>query len=1576
MSLAAALRNRPLAIVAGSRFSASSSNREALLALYRASQPECGPDENPCAPWLLGARLRRALGSELASRLEKQISGDDAQLDSVTKLTALPIDLVLTTSMAHGWERAFASHDKVIHSLTPGQSPDYDYDAIVYHLFGKTSQPESLLLCDADYERIKRDSDVQSLLQSWWSSRVLVFLGFSTNDDELRVVLEHLLPPGSEGSHYAFMKDVSLNEQEELKEQYGIEVMVDVETAVATLSSYLDGAPYIARENTDLDAIMARAAHDAHDPAVASGFELLEHRLRQDGSYERLVDVHVARLSVAEEPAEKQQILLETASLLEHKMHDTDRAFHATLAAYRELPNKDLWSALRRQAHSHDNLERLATSLMESRATLRKTDRLPALLLAIECYREVGDTGSAIEAIEQVNTDPENEEKVAQLHRALLTEAERWYELTRSLEQAADRANFNDEREEHLLGRADVLQTRLNEPWAAIECYQQVLAINPSNGRALESVERLFLHLHQVPALLDLLYDYGDRYTPAELSAKLWRLGEQCRSRGDHTGAVLCFEKLRDEEPGNEKLLAELSELYVELGETSQLVDILKAKVGAAKSVELRASLCEQLAIAHEELGNVDEAAECWEWVCHDAPMSTEAVAALERLYRRGQHWQSLLALYSRQRERATGSDKRRWIVLMADVYQNQLSEFGPAIELLSELRAKEPHDSELGARILLLLEHAGRYGEAARLADDLADEGTGNAEATLRQHATRLWQQQGQPGKAIVSLEAAIKASPERADLHKQLAELLQSQGEHLRAAEEYDRASLFSTGFESTKFALLAARCFETLNATDRGIEVLEHRWLSGSEERIVAVELRRLYEARGRHADLITLLEKQNERVRQEEKLEQLLALADAHAALGQSSEEIECLRQAVQSFPERTDIARQLAETALNRKMFDVAEEACNTLVENVSGVEDQAAAYCLLARLAYERADLDSALKHLAKARQLAPFDRRALSLLVEFSAKQPEAQIGYLRALLLDAPAEERAGILIRIGDLCRDELDERAEARDAYQSALLLRPDDHLLLHRCLAFAVEDRQWDESLEYLDHLIKTEKDPSVRARYRSTTAHLYEEELHDVDAAIALLWQAAEEAPHDLSVLRRLIGHMRAKKDWQALLDCNSLLLAALRDDPRVTAEAHARAWVELAQLCATELDDRETAMCALEVAVSLQPTSLAYRDRLAGLYQEDGRFHDAIAQHQAILDIEPSLLPSYTALARLFEGAGNASAALACEQAVSTMCGETPTHIKVPKARTATLIEEQVAMLRHHDDRFAMGRLLALMTPAIATLAPNRRRRSTFSGLRAVADSHALSKKIASLAKQLGVHPPVVFQDLGSSHIAQGGIERSAESLVPSITVNELVGEAEWDRKTYFVVCRTLVTLRREYLVTAVQPNFKSLGHALDAIAELTRAREGAPVSKTATALARATDAATLEQAKALMRKLSPDKRTGHDMVRRWAQASGMSANRMALWIGGDLLAGLQAVDELGLSQRELEEARQDLIRCFCSPVIRTDMQPEAIMPLTRTPHESQSEGATAQGKSLSLRKDFRNIARTVTEEIRLDSL
>jgi tetratricopeptide (TPR) repeat protein len=442
------------------------------------------------------------------------------------------------------------------------------------------------------------------------------------------------------------------------------------------------------------------------------------------------------------------------------------------------------------------------------------------------------------------------------------------------------------------------------------------------------------------------------------------------------------------------------------------------------------------------------------------------------------------------------------------------------------------------------------------------------------------------------------------------------------------------------------------------------------------------------------------------------------------------------------------------------------------------------------------------------------------------------------------------------------------------------------------------------------------------------------------------------------------------------LLDCSSRLLAALRDAPGLSAEEHASAWIDLADLCSEHLGDRETALCALEVAVGLLPKNLENRERLANLYQEDGRFHDAIAQHQSILDLEPSLLPSYNALARLLEQTGNASAAAACQQAVSTMCSETPKHIPIPKQRTAVLDNETMALLRHAEERFALGHLLALLTPAIATTAPRPRRRPTFGGRKSLSANHPASVRAKALAEQLGVHPPAIYMDAEAQFGVQTGTERSGDQIVPAIIFNKDAAASADSLQTSFLLARSLVLLRREYLARAVQPSAKALGHALDAVFELARSEPGVPVSKTATALAKAIDTTTFDQLKILVRKLRPDKHAGFDIVTRWIETSTMSANRVALWLVGDLLTALEGSADDSLSKRKSEEARQDLIRAFCSPLIRADMQNRPTSPLTKTPHEGDGRTAGAKGKSQSLRKDFRNIARTVTEEIRLDSL
>jgi tetratricopeptide (TPR) repeat protein len=791
---------------------------------------------------------------------------------------------------------------------------------------------------------------------------------------------------------------------------------------------------------------------------------------------------------------------------------------------------------------------------------------------------------------------------------------------------------------------------------------------------------------------------------------------------------------------------------------------------------------------------------------------------------------------------------------------------------------------------------------------------------------------------------------------------------------------AARHSEGARATKLALSAAQCFEEVDADDRAVSVLETRLDTGAKETVLGEELRRLYERTNRHAALIELLQAQLVGTRSEERLEILWAMAEAHRALGQWEEEIECCEQAVRLFPDRIGVVRRLAETAAKHQSWDAVEHACRILLTLETRGEELANIYCMLARREAELGNRESAVKLLGKARDKVPFDRAVLSLLTEISDDQPEAQMGYLRALLLDAGDEEKADLLIKIGDLCADKLGLRSDARDAYQEALLLREHDHLLLHRCLTFSVEDGEWYESLEYLDRLIESEKDPAVRSRYLSTAARVHEEELHNVDPAIPLLWRASDDNPSDQDVLRRLMSHLRERKDWHGLLECTSRLLAALRDDPTVTAAVHAKAWHELAEICIQQLNDRETAICALEVAANLQPFNLNYRSELARLYaQDDTRLQDAVEQYQAILDLEPERQHSYQVLARLYEKMGRPESAEACRQATATMRGD-----KIEPAERAAnpgspLTLERFGRLSHPDDRLAMGQLMALLTPIIAAIAPRRRRRSSvIASRRLIPATHLVAAKIKRLAKRLGVFPPVVYFEEDTATPVKMGVENQDGELVPTITLNDEVLKDVDSAQATFLLAAGLASVRREYIAQTVEPDTQVLGQALEAMVEV--ARQGKASSKTAKAFATHLSPVALDQVRALLDKLPLASKSGVELVRSWREASSRTADRIALWVAGDLAAGLAALEMRAGESEVPAAARQDLIRAYCKPGMRdeTAVYTPAASPVKTLARKAQTAGVgdSKNKNPRAMRERFRRAATAVTEELQVDQL
>src|SRR5204863_8488715 len=97
------------------------------------------------------------------------------------------------------------------------------------------------------------------------------------------------------------------------------------------------------------------------------------------------------------------------------------------------------------------------------------------------------------------------------------------------------------------------------------------------------------------------------------------------------------------------------------------------------------------------------------------------------------------------------------------------------------------------------------------------------------------------------------------------------------------------------------------------------------------------------------------------------------------------------------------------------------------------------------------------------------------------------------------------------------------------------------------------------------------------------------------------------------------------------------------------------RVWSAIGEVCLDKLGERESALAALEVALTLDRNNLERHKQLADLYVQAGpdRFEKAILEHQILLRAEKQRVVSYRSLKHLYIQTGQRDKATACSYAL-----------------------------------------------------------------------------------------------------------------------------------------------------------------------------------------------------------------------------------------------------------------------------------------------------------------------------------
>ncbi|HUJ59383.1 MAG TPA: tetratricopeptide repeat protein, partial [Kofleriaceae bacterium] len=936
----------------------------------------------------------------------------------------------------------------------------------------------------------------------------------------------------------------------------------------------------------------ARAALEglmAKDEFVDAVTPILERVYRADREAAGLIRVYERRLAAGRDPGARRNDWHQLADVRENIAHQSTQAFVVWGRALADEPDHvELLGPLFRLAEGQQLWRELAALLDErlgdpAQPLPADVEQLYATRLGQIAEDRLNDLDRAARAYDRAAHGPEPRPPLAALER-VLARAGRWPELASCLRREADVAEDDAQTAEYRYREADLQETTLHDPAAAIAAYRDVLSLVPAHPSARSALERMLAtspeHRLDIVDILEPLFEQDgdaprlvavldarlavteDPIDRAQILARLVELAEHSlNDRGRALDAALRWLAI---DPASQQALAETERLAERLGQWRETAARIQAIVDApdagAREADVQVGLLVFLGkILRDRLGQNEDALRSYRAALALEPDSVASLDPLIAILRqRGEHVALADALRQRGRVVQELPEKRAAFAEVAQLCE-RAGDLAGAIDAWREIVDQDEADRDAASELARLYRTTGdraslvdALARAARLSSNAQEEKALRVEIAQLEsdgpRAVAAWQAvvdlDGDDTAALGALEAAHGRAGDWiavADIQTRRLALARSSSE--KVAIHGEMARLAETRRSSIDDAIAA-----WYGALD-----IDNAYLPAY------AELERLLAAGNRWHDLVELLER----------------VAELHATLGDGAAEIQALARAADVWDghlDNPDAAGEILEKILRREPGSVA-------------------ALTRLSRI-YERAgDWDKCKHTLEQALRLSPQGRDAADLFFRLGEvarvgdHDDDTAIQHFQQVLRHDPAH--AGAIAALDKLAR-------ERRD---SALLLD-----VVQRRAAAATT--------------------PADRVALHVELAEL-ERKAGRNDAALAALAKAATDAPNDVRVLGPLAD----------LYFVAGRLDEAAPIYDRLASEAKAaRRMKDVARFRQRQgaiLDkrgDRAGALAAYEEALRVNPTDVMTMTGLGRLYFAASDWEKARKIYQSLVlqNIDP----------------------------------------------------------------------------------------------------------------------------------------------------------------------------------------------------------------------------------------------------------------------------------------------------------------------------------------------------------------
>ncbi|MEE2643509.1 MAG: tetratricopeptide repeat protein [Myxococcota bacterium] len=1104
---------------------------------------------------------------------------------------------------------------------------------------------------------------IEEAIQSWQA-----LLQVSAGDLEALTHLETLYLQGEAWAEYAetltlrVESSMDPDEQVELLLQLGSvyeEHLESPETALQTYQQVLIRTP----ENIE-------------------AFSELRRLYEEREEWPELVQLLQARSEVSDDFDERLTLYRETAVIYEERLDDPANALFVSGQAFNANPDDELFGDLfARLAAATDQWQALVSLYEGTIETLgaESPETVPLRMRVAGWYeaqlQQFDYAGNHYQYV--LHIEPDHVGAMDALE-ALLERFENWGETVQMIERKLPHLYEPEARVEALSKLAKIRQQQLGLTDEAISAYQELLTLEPEHFEALEALEQLYLQREEWLSLIQILEQQNDLLEEGDERRLLnWlRIAELRNVRlSDRQGAIDAYQEAAALEDENGDALFALEELYRQGEHWYEVSEILQRLLLTRLKTDDQLKTYSRLALLQRhELQDPIGAIESYQRMLLLDPAYTEAVTALDEIYREQERWDELQEVYTKYLVHAAEAESQiRVRLALAELAQHFFEDTSSAVDYLTPILELDPAHRETLRLLAELFALEERWEDCIEtLNRELELESIREERITRLYQIGRIFSQHlQQPEHAIQYFQQVLAEEPMHHEAMRALQEVYELQGSWSEAIQILQRMEASTRDFaeKSTSLYQMGRIYIQHLGDRPAGIEFYEQAISLNPENIDAAGPLAEHY-----------LREERWERA--EPNLELLLShdtgedpgrSKNLYFQLGFLKQQLLKDEEAMRYYQEafRLDSTHLqtlsgMAEVAFRQEQWEQASNLLQTLQIHHGQSLEEEAKFDLLHRQGFSKlrlGDYRRALDVLTRAAELSPENETILGLIVEAYEAQErwEDAVFYRnrRAELLSDP-EQRFDELITIAECYEEKLGDLRRTVEIYRRALELQPESKKLLNKLLPIYEAQAEWSEMATLLQHFAEREFNAEVKAKYYFAIGSLQRDQLQDNLLAVRSFDKALDADPKLLKAFTAIESLLVKERNFERQDRYFRKMLKRAKDNEMGSAMVFQLAQA-LGEINRTRLRNFGEAIKAYNIALAERPDDIGVHENIAELYEAEGNWDRAIGQYRQLLRRNMKHIESYHKLFNLFATQSRYDEAWCIAQALTVLNQATP---------------------------------------------------------------------------------------------------------------------------------------------------------------------------------------------------------------------------------------------------------------------------------------------------------------------------